>query len=74
MSDKIQRKYIKKGIHKIKDVIDRNCKFKTMEEITGEFQVDNMHGLSINNSLNPSVMETKNTKIQKTTIWRNIQI
>ena len=31
VSDKIQRKYIDKGILKIKDVIDRNCKWKTME-------------------------------------------
>ena len=35
--DKIQRIYIEKWILKIKDVIDRNSKFKTMEEITGEF-------------------------------------
>ena len=40
MSDKVQKIYIEKGIIKIKDVIERNCKFKTMEEITGEFQVE----------------------------------
>jgi hypothetical protein len=40
VTDRIQRIYMEKGILKIKDIIDRNCKFKTIEEINREYQVD----------------------------------
>ena len=57
-----------KGILKIKDVIDRNFKFKN-DGRKNHWRIPsrqiNIHDFSINNSLNPSDMVTKNSKYRR---------
>ena len=56
----IQNIYIEKGIIKIKEVIDRNCKFKTMEEIIRELQVGKSTFMAYQSIIHSIPQETKN--------------